>query len=245
MAVRDRIPTLGRRPTSGTDGWTAAQFGTMEDGAATNRDAVLEAVTNPRVLTTHQPHERCQPDVRYVRSGMFGSVPHAAPKIQFASLSGTPSMTRRWHDATRAASPIERTNLNRHLYATTGSFSPASASDLLKLLSGRTPRPRSENASRDRVRLHSLWARLFSHRHLGRTGSAGRHGGPRRHADPDPRTQGSRTPVARTQACGEALTAPLVRGRQCRTRRRDHASRAAHLDLQIRTSTGNEPPLTI
>jgi hypothetical protein len=124
---------------------------------ATNYDALAEAAIYPRDTVADDSYTGSLEEAVPLRFNIPESYPEAPPRIQVADVHLTPSQARRRHGATRAATAFERTSLTRRLYIDTSCFSGADASDLIKLLSGRTPPQRSGDARRDHARLRSLW----------------------------------------------------------------------------------------
>ncbi len=129
----------------------------------TNYDVALEAAISPRDNIDDDFFTGCQEQTGALWFNTSLSFPETPPTMQVADLHFTPSQTRRWHDATRAATALEQTSFHHRLYLDETSWSwcsSADASDLIKLLSGRTPRQRSGDVNRDHARLHSLWAEV-------------------------------------------------------------------------------------
>lgn len=67
---------------------------------------------------------------------------------------------RRWHHVVREASPYEHAAAERSFDDATWSLSTAAMTDMLKVLNGKSLRPRSQDAQQEQARVRSAWNEL-------------------------------------------------------------------------------------
>jgi hypothetical protein len=124
--------------------WSA---GPLKPVITRNWDRLLEDAVSRRDAATRLAFNFNIPD----------SYPTLPPALDSNALPLSAPQARRLHGVTRNATSLERNSVHTQIYMDASAFSSAAISDLLKVLSGRKPRARSDQARRDRTRLRSLW----------------------------------------------------------------------------------------